>query len=144
MTDAGKRPRLRSPAFLWGPVVIQAVLIFGASSIPNLTGLPGGISDKSGHGLGYAILGAVLLRAFSGGRLSGVTWARAAGALLLATVYGMSDEVHQSFVPGRSPDVFDVLADSIGAACAVVAGLAAAVAYRWGILGFWSRSRRPD
>jgi VanZ family protein len=107
------------------------LVIFAASSIPNLTELPGGMSDKSGHGIGYGILGAVLLRALAGGRLKGITWGRAAAAVLLATLYGVSDEFHQSFVPGRSPDRFDVLADSIGAASVVLVGGAARA---WSIL----------
>src|SRR4051794_31700408 len=105
------------------------ILIFIASSIPYLGALPGGMSDKSGHGIGYGILGAVLLRALAGGRLRGVTWGKAAAALLLATLYGVSDEFHQSFVPGRSPDPYDVLADSIGAAAVIAA---AGSARAWG------------
>ena len=35
--------------------------------------------------------------------------------LLIAAGYGVLDEFHQSFVPGRSPDVFDALADVLGA-----------------------------
>jgi VanZ family protein len=34
-------------------------------------------------------------------------------------VYGASDEFHQRFVPGRTADVLDWLADSLGA-CAFV------------------------
>ena len=34
---------------------------------------------------------------------------------LIATLYGISDEMHQSFTPGRSPDAFDVIADAVGA-----------------------------
>jgi hypothetical protein len=132
------RKTLRTPAFLWGPVALQMVLIFAASSIPDLRTIPGGISDKSGHGIGYGILGAVLIRALAGGRLNGVTWWRAGLAVVLATLYGVTDEFHQSFVPGRSPDRFDVLADCVGAAVTVVviAGLARA----WGILKFSPRS----
>jgi VanZ family protein len=36
--------------------------------------------------------------------------------ILICTLYGVSDEFHQSFVPNRSPDLFDVMADSTGAA----------------------------
>jgi len=32
----------------------------------------------------------------------------------LVTLYGIADELHQLFVPGRSADIFDVLADSVG------------------------------
>jgi len=37
------------------------------------------------------------------------------GAWLLATLYGASDEVHQIFVPGRTPLLSDVMIDSLGA-----------------------------
>jgi VanZ family protein len=41
-------------------------------------------------------------------------------ATLLASLYGISDEIHQSFVPGRSPDVLDWLADTSGALLATL------------------------
>jgi len=109
-------------------------LIFAASSIPNLTRLPGGISDKSGHSIGYAMLAGVLLRAFAGGRLRGVTWTRSVVAIVLATIYGVSDEFHQLFVPGRSADRYDVLADCIGATGGAAIGWLAGALSRWGIL----------
>jgi VanZ family protein len=124
----------RSPLLLWGPVALQMAAIFAASSIADLGPLPAGISDKSGHSIGYALLGALLLRALAHGRLAEVTWRRALGSIILATLYGVSDEFHQSFVPGRSPDVRDVLADFAGAALAVAAAALAARAVRWGIL----------
>jgi VanZ family protein len=118
-------PARRSPLFglwLWGPVVAQMFLIFRASSIPNLQELPGRIPDWLGHGIGYAILGVLLLRAIAGGRRAGATWTAAAWALAFAMLYGVSDEWHQAFVPGRSPALNDVGADTIGALVAVVAG----------------------
>src|SRR5262245_36462838 len=101
-------------------------VIFIASSIPDVPPLPGGMSDTSGHSLGYAILGALLLRALAGGRMRGVTWRTALATVVLATLYGVSDEFHQSFVPHRTPDVYDVLADAIGAAAATTAAAALA------------------
>lgn len=51
-------------------------------------------------------------------------WPDEARALLyawLATVlYGVTDEWHQSFVPGRYPDVRDILTDAAGAAVALL------------------------
>jgi VanZ family protein len=121
--------------FLWGPVVLMLVVIFGASSIPDLKTLPGNISDKSGHSIGYAMLGGAILRALAGGRLRGVTWSRGLAAIALATLYGMTDEFHQLFVPGRSADRYDVLADCIGASIGSAIGWLASAAHRWGILG---------
>ena len=109
-------------------------IIFIVSSIPDLGALPGGVTDKSGHSIGYAILAALLLRALAGGRWSGVTWGRALLAIVVATLYGVSDEWHQSFVPGRSPDVLDVVADMTGAMAAVALIGAAAAGRAWGIL----------
>jgi VanZ family protein len=97
-------------------------IIFAASSIQNLSQLPGGISDKSGHSIGYALLAGLLLRAFARGRLAGITWGAAAAAVVLATIYGASDELHQAFVPGRSSDRYDVLADFLGAVMGVAIG----------------------
>jgi VanZ family protein len=128
------RVDLRSPRWLWGPVVLQMALIFAASSIPNLKNLPGGMSDKSGHSIGYAILAGVLLRAFAGGRLGGVTWLRGLLAIVLATLYGVTDEFHQLFVPGRSADRYDVVADCLGASLGVALGWLASAVRRWGIL----------
>ena len=35
-------------------------------------------------------------------------------SLLIVIAYGASDELHQTLVPGRSPDVYDAIADSLG------------------------------
>jgi VanZ family protein len=107
-----------SRVWLWGPVLVMMAIIFTASSIPNLQHLPGNISDKTGHGIGYAMLGALLLRALAGGRRASVTWRTVLLAVACATAYGVSDEFHQRFVPGRSSDVYDVLADAEGATAA--------------------------
>ncbi len=54
----------------------------------------------------------------------------ARSALLLAILasigYGLSDEIHQAFVPTREADVWDVLADSLGACLATIG-------WRWGV-----------
>jgi VanZ family protein len=105
----------------WGPAVAMMAVIFYASSIPDLTALPGGISDKVGHGIGYGLLGALLLRAFAAARLANVGAATSWPAWLASVAYGVTDEFHQRFVPGRTPDVNDVIADGVGAALAIVA-----------------------
>ena len=115
--------------------MLQLAIIFAASSIPNLRQLPGGISDKSGHSVGYAMLAGLILRALAGGRLKDVTWKRTIAAIVLSTLYGVSDEFHQLFVPGRSADPYDVLADSVGATIGTSIGWLLSVARRWGILG---------
>jgi VanZ family protein len=93
--------------------------IYYALSLPDLSALPGGISDKVGHFLGYALLGALLLRALSGAHVRGATATVAFGALLVSMLYGASDEGHQFFVHGRTPDWGDWFADTSGAAFAI-------------------------
>ena len=113
--------------WLWGPVVLQMAVIFMASSIPNLTRLPGDVPDWFGHGVGYAILGGFALRAFSGGRLRGVTAVAVLAAVGFSVAYGVTDELHQLLVPGRSAALADVAADAAGAS------LAAAAGWAWGL-----------
>lgn len=99
---------------LWLPVLVWAGLIFALSSIPSLgTGL--GTWDlvlrKLAHVVEYAILGALLQRALG----------RVAPAFALGVAYAVSDEFHQTFVPGRSGTPLDVLIDSVGVALGVLA-----------------------
>jgi VanZ family protein len=98
-------------------------VIFLLSSIPNLGPLPGGMSDKTGHFVGYAILGAAALRAFARGGWSGVTPMAARLAVLLAAAYGATDEFHQRFVPGRTSAFDDWAADVFGAVAVVALAL---------------------
>ncbi len=108
---------------LWGPVVLQMAIIFGASSVSNPGALPGGISDKAGHFAGYLILSLLLVRALAAGRASGIGWRVLFLAVAATTLYGVSDELHQHFVPGRTPDVLDVAADSLGASAGALLAL---------------------
>jgi VanZ family protein len=101
--------------------------IFHVSSLPNAP-LPGDMSDKTGHVLGYAALGVTIVRALAGGLPRRITARVAATAIAISVAYAISDEVHQRFVPGRSAEVADLYADAAGAL------LAAIVCWAWGIL----------
>lgn len=71
---------------------------------------------KSGHLLGFAVLGALSLAAVS-------AWPRpprgALWAWILATLYAVTDEWHQAYVPGRTGTLRDVVLDAAGAALGV-------------------------
>jgi len=41
-------------------------------------------------------------------------------SFLVASAYGAIDEVHQQYVPDRTPDAYDAVADSVGALFYVV------------------------
>jgi VanZ family protein len=113
--------------WLWGPVVVAMTAIFVASSQPDLRP-PAGVTNEQAHSTAYAGLGALVTRALAGGLGRPVSLARAVGAVLITTLYGCSDEWHQSFVPGREADSRDVWFDAIGA----VAGTAGC--WAWGII----------
>ena len=100
--------------------------IFVLSSQESLPSLPGGLTDYTGHFIGYALLGALLLRALAGATWRGVTARAGWLAVLVASAYGLTDEIHQVFVPGRSATVEDWVADSFGAITGVLLVRAAA------------------
>ena len=114
------------PVALWGPVVLVTALIYWASSMSDPGAPPGGLSDKALHVLVYASLGASLIRALSGAVPSRMTLRLVLIAALIGTAYGVSDELHQSFVPHRTPEWLDLVADAGGslAGAAVLATIA--------------------
>jgi VanZ family protein len=100
--------------------------IFTLSGISVMPSLPGGLTDHTGHFIGYGLLGALALRGFAGARWQGITFSAAWRSVLFCSIYGVTDEYHQSFVAGRSPAVDDWVADTAGAALAVLVILAIA------------------
>lgn len=86
--------------------------------MPNF-GLLDILMKKGGHALGYGLLALSYLRGLKGNDNDvNLRWLFA--AWLMSTLYSTTDEVHQAFVPGRHPDVTDVLIDSFGAAGALI------------------------
>lgn len=76
--------------------------------------------DKVMHALGFAGL---CLTFYLACTISFGMTSKAAGwtSFGLSVAYGIADEIHQGFVPGRDPSVGDVIADAVGAALAVAA-----------------------
>ena len=75
-------------------------------------------ADKLAHLAVYALLCLTLIYSFEDrfrrtakGMVVGVS-------IIFCLIYGLSDEFHQSFIPGRSPSFSDVAADAIGASLA--------------------------
>jgi VanZ family protein len=106
---------------LWAPVVLYMSLIFAISSVSQPPEAPPAITDKGAHAVLYSGLGALFVRALAGGWTRPVTWRIAAAAVMYSALYGVSDEVHQYFVPAREVEMLDVVADTIGAALAAIA-----------------------
>jgi VanZ family protein len=76
---------------------------------------------KAGHFTEYAILALLALRAFRMSRPERSWILSAVLAMALSAAYAVTDELHQSFVPGRTAAVGDVLIDSAGAVTAIAA-----------------------
>jgi VanZ family protein len=104
---------------LTAPIAWMAV-IFAISARPSVPQLPGFMSSMTavlGHLAVYAILAALLYWAVESLALSGAR--RLFIAFAVAVCYGISDEWHQSFVPGRDPSMLDVGVDAVGALAAL-------------------------
>jgi len=100
---------------LWLPVVLYALVIFTSSSFPQPE-MP--ISfwnfDKILHLAEYGLFGILLARAIKGTSPSIKLSRLYLLAGVIALCYGISDEFHQSFVPGRTVSAWDVLTDGVG------------------------------
>ena len=107
----------RSIVTLWGPFFAALAVMFWLSSLSRVPGARY-FWDKLLHTVGYAGVSVLALRAFHGGferpRLGPTAYAG-----LAVVLWGISDEFHQSFVPGRDASAWDVLADAVGFALAV-------------------------
>jgi VanZ family protein len=142
--------------YYWLPVFCWMILIFiGSTSVlsaqhtsrfigPFLRWLKPGISEetihrvqivvrKSGHLGEYGVLALLSWRALAKPRIRVPTawsWRHAGIAAGIATLYAISDEIHQSFIPSRGASPWDVLIDACGAGVALL--------LLW-ILGRWRR-----
>jgi VanZ family protein len=110
---------VRRALWLWGPVAAYMVAIFLESSVSQVPELPNGVTDKDAHGFLYAGLAVLVLRALARGSWRSVTFPLCILAVIVAAVYGATDEFHQRFVSGRTADLLDLAADTAGSAAAV-------------------------
>ncbi len=103
----------------WVPVLAYAAVIFALSSLSRpeevMPSMLEEVGDKTLHALEYGLLGILCYRALC--RAAG-DWAAAHAlplAIVAALMYGMTDEIHQAFVPRREADFWDLVADGAGA-----------------------------
>ena len=100
----------------WGYVIAWGAVIFTLSAQSDLrlpTALPAS-SDKVAHFVVYGVLGWLWSRAI---RLRHPRWATVVvvlSTLAFTGLYGLSDEWHQMYVPRRTADLYDALADVYG------------------------------
>ena len=100
-------------------LVLYCSFIFWLSSQPSLPApMIFSHQDKIHHMGAYFIMGILAWRFFNDFFSKPTTVMIV--SLCFCSIYGMSDEWHQSFVPGRETDVLDWLADTIGALIALI------------------------
>jgi len=111
--------------------ICWAGLIYFLSDLPGMDVIPlfpG--QDKVLHAIIFGVLGFLVLGAMQA-RARGYNPTQVWTAVVLTAFYGMLDEFHQTFVPGRTADTWDVVADVSGAMMGIY------------VLYFLTRRRKP-
>ena len=99
------------------PLILWAFLIFLGSSLPSAKASDNGLVDFAAHKLAHIFEYGVLFLLYYRSIVENVREKRPDKifqALLFVVLFGAFDEYHQSFVPGRSARVADVMIDFIG------------------------------
>ena len=78
------------------------------------------MGNKLLHLLAYTVLGLAFLFALPPDWRIRRPRTAAVATVLFCLAYGLSDEFHQQFVPGRFPGADDLVADTLGGLCAVL------------------------
>lgn len=120
---------------MFTPPVAYSGLLWWMSSQPQA--LAPEVNDKVAHVLAYALLGALWARAWWFCTTDSVHRI-AVTSIALAAGYGVVDELHQSFVPGRTASMADALADLVGAIGGTLIVLGA-----YSLTRAWARRRTP-
>jgi VanZ family protein len=120
----------------WLPPLIWAAVIFLFSSFPTTRASEIHWKDfivkKTAHIIEYAVLVMLSYRAL---KISGVEKKKSGYYSIFASMlYGLTDEFHQSFTPGRDPQLRDVFFDTIGAVLAIY--------YIWNLLPRHQKSNK--
>jgi VanZ family protein len=128
MGAAGTRYPLTLPKPRWWstvlPLVLHGLVVFYFSSQTRFFIQPPEFfsSDKLYHFLEYTVLGILAGRVIRAYAIDFRSLSSVGAVTLFCLIYGVGDEFHQWFVPGRSATVGDILADTVG-------GWAGATAY---------------
>ncbi len=133
--SASLRRRIGRTLWSWGPALVLTGAIFAVSHMPAPP-FAASVPDYWAHIGVYALLSVAILHGLQRGVWRHVSLTRVVVAVLLSAVYGLTDEYHQSFVPGRMPSAGDIAADVAGG----VAG--AGGAWVWSIVLAGWRGRR--
>jgi len=121
LSDRGRVKSLKHFVLYWVPVILYACLIFYGSSrseLPDLKIMRFPNFDKLVHFTEYAIFSVLIFRAAVNSHRPLLYEKAFMWAILIASLYGLSDEIHQLFVPYRFCDFWDWTVDTLGASAA--------------------------
>lgn len=103
------------------PLIIYWIILFILTTLPGRMAVTLDVSDKIEHFGAYGLLSVFLyLNLYFQNRFEILKKFPGTFTLLIASFYGLLDELHQLLVPGRSADVLDWLADFSGTLLAVL------------------------
>lgn len=115
--------KARRIAVIWAPLAIWAGVILFLTSVPGgqLPKIQISHLDLVVHFVLYTVLGGLMLRALH----ATLTTARPGRIMIVAIASGVSfglfDEIHQMWIPGRSYSNLDLVADTVGVCAGVFA-----------------------
>ena len=125
MSDIGQS-KFRKFLICWLPLIVYCLAIYIQSARPSPERMPDvKFFDKFLHVTAYGLLGVLFYRGYETLPLKNYKNLLILFSIGSAILYGISDEIHQYFVPFRHADFMDVIANSIGSICGVY------FYYRW-------------
>lgn len=103
------------------PLAGYWIILFILTSLPTGMALTTDFSDKVNHFGAYGLLSVLLyLNLKIQDKYKLLRKNAGTFTIIIASIYGMLDELHQMFVPGRSAEFWDWLADFSGSVVAVL------------------------
>ena len=106
-------PLIRHLSLLLAIGWATAIFILSSQAGDELPPLISGL-DKLLHALVFGVLGVLVLGSMKTSSRGVYTPGQALIAVVLVTLYGILDEFHQRYVPGRSAELLDIAADAVG------------------------------
>ena len=103
------------------PLVLYWIILLGATSLPGSSVPNMGVSDKTLHFTAYSILTILLTFTVSFQNKFKILKKYAfISTLIIVNLYAVLDEIHQNFIPGRSMEFYDLMADFLGSLLGVL------------------------
>ena len=110
----------RKVPLIYFPLILYWIMLFTATSLPAANLPSVAVGDKLKHFTAFFGLSVLLsLTLLYQNKVLLLKKYFLAAALIISSIYGLLDEIHQSFVPGRNNEFLDWVADSLGAAAGV-------------------------